>query len=259
MIKPFGYILNSKVTAINFRNTVKNITNLIDKNEKNKYVCICNTHSLVTATKDKNFFKALENAHICTPDGMPLVWALRLFGYTNQDRVDGPNLMLKLCEESSQKNYRIYLYGSTLETLQRLETKLKQLYKGIQIVGVYSPPFRPLTEKEKESIKKHINDSKADLVFVGLGCPKQEKWMYENSPKINSILLGVGAAFNFIIGDIKRPPILLQKLGLEWFFRLISEPKRLWKRYLYNNSLFIYLFFKTFQKNHKKNKLIKSV
>jgi N-acetylglucosaminyldiphosphoundecaprenol N-acetyl-beta-D-mannosaminyltransferase len=249
---PYAYVLNSKITALSFIDTVKNILNLVETDDKHKYVCVCNTHSLVTASNDKNFNNILSNAAICTPDGMPVVWALRMFGIKNQDRVDGPNLMLKLCEESIVKKYKIYLYGGTEDTLKRLEKKLEDLYTGINIVGSYSPPFRNLDEKEIIDIQNNINKTKADLVFVSLGCPKQEKWMYENSSKINGVLLGVGAAFNFIIGDIKRPPMIFQKLGLEWLFRLLLEPQRLWKRYFYNNTAYIYKFIKTYSKNKMK-------
>ncbi|MFC7371384.1 WecB/TagA/CpsF family glycosyltransferase [Fictibacillus iocasae] len=253
MISPFGYILNSKISANNFKSTITTIKNWVNAKEKNKYICVCNTHSLVSASKDKYFSSALEKADICTPDGMPLVWALKMYGFKEQDRVDGPNLMLKLCEESAMNNFKIYLYGGTEETLKRLEFKLKSLYMGIQIVGTYSPPFRQLSEEENELIRNNINQSNADLVFVSLGCPKQEMWMYENSSQINSILIGVGAAFNFIIGEIKRPPLILQKLCLEWLFRLLYEPKRLWKRYLYNNTLYILKFISTYSRNKKKN------
>ncbi|MFD4705100.1 WecB/TagA/CpsF family glycosyltransferase [Gottfriedia sp. NPDC058432] len=250
---PYAYILSSKVTALNFKDTVNKIKEWINTNEMQKYVCVCNTHSLVTASNEEKFSRALDNANICTPDGMPLVWALKMFGYSTQDRVDGPNLMLKLCEEASKKNYKVYFYGGTEDTLIQLEEKLKELYPDINIVGSYSPPFRSLSELETKEIQNNINLSKADLIFVSLGCPKQEIWMYENSPKINGILLGVGAAFNFIIGDIKRPPLFIQKLGFEWFFRLLTEPKRLWKRYLYNNSAYIYKFVKSYHKNRQKN------
>ncbi|AYA78079.1 glycosyltransferase [Bacillus sp. Y1] len=248
---PFAYILNSKINALDFKNTVENIKKWIVTNDKHKYVCVCNTHSLVTASNDYYFNTVLDNAAICTPDGMPLVWALKTFGFKDQDRVDGPNLMLKLCEESAKEGYKIYLYGNTEEILQRLEKKLKDMYKDIEIVGTYSPPFRTLEEGEIKKIQSDINKSAADIVFVSLGCPKQEKWMYENSPNINGVLLGVGAAFNFIIGDIKRPPLFFQKLGLEWLFRLLSEPQRLWKRYLYNNTNYILKFIKTYRKNKK--------
>ncbi|PGY12669.1 WecB/TagA/CpsF family glycosyltransferase [Bacillus sp. AFS031507] len=253
---PFAFVLYSKITALSFFDTVKNIKHWIDTDNKQKYVCVCNTHSLVTASNDKHFNKVLDNAAICTPDGMPLVWALRMFGFKNQERVDGPNLMLKLCEESVEMNYKIYLYGGTEDTLKRLKKKLNNLYTGINIVGSYSPAFRDLDKTEITTIQNNINKSGADLVFVSLGCPKQEKWMFENSSKIDGVLIGVGAAFNFIIGEIKRPPIIFQKLCLEWLFRLLSEPKRLWKRYFYNNTVYIYKFIKTYSKNKVKTQNI---
>ncbi|MEK4012833.1 WecB/TagA/CpsF family glycosyltransferase [Peribacillus sp. FSL M8-0224] len=248
----FAYILNSKVTALRFEEIVKKIENWVDMDDKQKYVCVCNTHSLVTAAEDEKFNQVLDNAEICTPDGMPLVWALKAVGYKEQDRVDGPNLMLKLCEQAEIKGYKVYFYGGTEEVLDRLNKHLLHLYPNLQVVGTYSPPFRSLSDEEKKEINNRINASSADLVFTSLGCPKQELWMYENSKAINSILLGVGAAFNFIIGDIKRPPAIFQKIGLEWLFRLICEPKRLWKRYLYNNTRYIYYYAKTFNKNKVK-------
>lgn len=246
----FGYILNSKITATSYNDTISQIEGWIKTNEKHKYICICNTHSLVTASKDADFNKVLDNANICTPDGMPLVWALRMLGYKEQERVDGPNLMLKLNEVSAKKGYKVYLYGGTEEVLERLEAKLTELYKGIKIVGKYSPPFRDLSEKEELGICEMINNTQPDITFISLGCPKQEKWMHRNTKNINSVLIGVGAAFNYTIGDIKRAPLFFQKIGMEWFFRFIMEPRRLWRRYFYNNSVFIYEFIKT----HKKNK-----
>jgi N-acetylglucosaminyldiphosphoundecaprenol N-acetyl-beta-D-mannosaminyltransferase len=247
----YGYILKSKIAAISFRETIDIIENWI-YNKKSKYVCICNTHSLVTAYNDSFFNDVLNNAGLCTPDGMPLVWALKLYGYKNQERVDGPNLMLKLCELAPQKNFKIFLYGGKQDTLERLEKKLKEDFNGINIVGKYSPPFRNLTDDEEREIREMINNSNADLIFVSLGCPKQEIWMYRQKDYIKGVMIGVGAAFDFIVGDIKRPPVIFQKLGLEWFFRLIAEPKRLWKRYAYNNPMFIYNFIKTFRSNKKR-------
>ncbi|MED3883940.1 WecB/TagA/CpsF family glycosyltransferase [Priestia aryabhattai] len=255
---PFAYVISSKISALTFEETINSIKGWVEANDKKKYVCVCNTHSLVTASNDEKFSAALERASICTPDGMPLVWALKMFGYKKQDRVDGPDLMLNLCEEASKHGYKIYLYGGTKETLERLNKILERKYPAINIVGSYSPPFRELEKKETEAILQEINSSQADFVFVSLGCPKQEKWMHDNYLNINSVLLGVGAAFNFITGDIKRPPVIIRKLGLEWFFRLLSEPKRLFKRYLYNNTLYIYKFVKTYIKNKKRNTLILS-
>ncbi|MEW4209510.1 WecB/TagA/CpsF family glycosyltransferase [Priestia megaterium] len=246
----FGKVISSNITALNFSETVGVVEKWISE-EKDDYICICNTHSAVTASQNALFKDSLDNAGICTPDGTPLVWALRLYGYKNQDRVDGPNLMLKLCELSSQKGYRIFLYGGTNDTLDKLERVLKEKYKNVNIVGKYSPPFRPLEETEEKEIARKVNETNPDLVFVSLGCPKQEIWMHNNKDSIKGIMIGVGAAFGFIIGEIKRPPIFFQKMGLEWLFRLVSEPKRLWKRYAYNNPVYIYRFLKTYRKNKK--------
>ncbi|PKG23704.1 WecB/TagA/CpsF family glycosyltransferase [Niallia nealsonii] len=244
----FGKIIKTNITALTFNQTIDVIEGWI-KNKKNDYVCVCNTHSLVTADEDEEFEEVLNNAGICTPDGMPLVWALKKYGYINQDRVDGPNLMLKLCELALLNGYRVYLYGGTNDNLNKLEKDLKNRFKGINIVGKYSPPFRELSKQEDDEIIDMINSTNPDLVFVSLGCPKQETWMYKHRNSINGIMLGVGAAFEFIIGNIKRPPIIFQKLGLEWLFRLISEPKRLWKRYAYNNPVYVYRFLQTYKKN----------
>lgn len=244
----FGRIANAEITALNFCETTDKIESWV-RDKDNRYVCVCNTHSVVTAGNDQTFHNALNNAGLCVPDGMPLVWALKAYGYDKQDRVDGPNLMLKLCELSDTKGYRVFLYGGTEETLETLEKELVKRFPGINIVGAYSPPFRNLNKDEEEEIVCMINGSKPDLVFVSLGCPKQEIWMFNHKDKIEGVMLGVGAAFEFIIGNIKRPPLIFQKLGMEWAFRLISEPKRLWKRYAYNNPVYIYRFLKSYRKN----------
>lgn len=246
-----GYILNSKVSALTFDETVKMIEDIIHLNTRS-YVCIANTHSLVTATNNIKFFDALNNADIVTPDGMPLVWALKRVGFKHQNRVDGPKLMEKLCEISATNQYKIFLYGSTEETLNQLENELLARYSKIKIVGKISPPFGEITKQKNEEMIRKINSTNPDLVFVGLGCPKQEIWMAENSNQINSILLGVGAAFDFIAGNQKRPHYIIQNMGLEWLYRLVSEPKRLWKRYLYNNPVYIYRYFKTYRKDKRR-------
>lgn len=251
MENKYGYILNTKISALSFQETLCLIENWISE-KKSKYICVCNTHSLVTGSNDRHFKNVLDNASLCIPDGMPLVWGLKMMDFKSQDRVDGPNLMLKLCELSSIKEYRIFLYGSTQETLEKLEKELKIKYKNIKIVGKISPPFKKQTEEEVLQDIKAINSVKPDLVFVSLGCPKQEIWMNTNKNKVNGIMIGVGAAFNFITGDIKRPPVFFQKLGLEWFFRLLSEPKRLFKRYAVNNSQFIFKFILTYKDNKRK-------
>lgn len=243
-----GKVISSNISALSFKETISVIEQWIVE-KKRQYVCVCNTHSVVTASNDIQFSEVLNQAGLCTPDGMPIVWALKSYGYKNQDRVDGPNLMLQLCELSKIKKYKIFLYGGAQETLAELAEKLKR--QGVEIVGTHSPPYRELTLEEDLEVINMINASQADIVFVSLGCPKQEFWMYEHRNKINGIMLGVGAAFDFLTGKIKRPPVILQRLGFEWLFRLISEPKRLWKRYTYNNPVYIYRFLRTYRRNKK--------
>lgn len=246
----FGYILDTKISALKFDETLGLIDHWI-KEEHQKYVCVCNTHSLVTGHSQKLFKQVLADADLCVPDGMPLVFALRKLGFYQQERVDGPNLMLKLCEAAVPEGYKIFLYGGTAVNLARLGNKLRSMFPGIQIVGEISPPFRNLTVKEKKEIESQINNAKPDIVFVSLGCPKQEIWMHTNRSKVCGVMIGVGAAFEFILGDIKRPPLFLQKLGLEWVFRLMAEPKRLFKRYAYNNPAFVFNYLKMYRKDRK--------
>ncbi|OXS61633.1 hypothetical protein B1A99_03175 [Cohnella sp. CIP 111063] len=248
-----GYVLESRVTALKFQETVSLIEKWIADEEK-KYVCVCTTHSLVTATQREDFKQALHGAGICTPDGMPLVWALKALGFADQDRVDGTSLMMELCRLSAIKGYRVYLYGCTPQTLETITKKLEFEYPGIHIVGAASPPFRTLTEEEESIYLQQINDTRPDLVFVALGCPKQEVWMYRNRNQVKGIMLGVGAAFDYVAGNITRPPAFVQKWGFEWLFRLLMEPRRLWKRYFYNNSAFIYKYLKSFNLNYAKTK-----
>lgn len=245
-----GYILDTKISALRFNETLCLIDKWI-KGKHQKYVCVCNTHSLVTGHNHKFFKQVLAEADLCVPDGMPLVFALRKLGFRQQERVDGPNLMLKLCEASIKEGYRIFLYGGTAANLVRLKGKLCSMFPGIQIVGSVSPPFRDLSEEEKLDIEVQINNAEPDLVFVSLGCPKQELWMHANRSKVKGIMIGVGAAYDFILGDIKRPPVFFQKIGLEWVFRLLAEPRRLFKRYAYNNPAFVINYLKNYRKDRK--------
>lgn len=245
-----GFVLNTRISALKFNETLDLIDHWINIKQQ-KYVCVCNTHSLVTGHNQQLFKQVLAEADLCVPDGMPLVFALRKLGFRQQERIDGPNLMLKLCEASVQKGYRIFLYGGTAANLVRLENRLQSMFSGIKIVGSISPPFRDLTEDEKLEIEGQINSANPDIVFVSLGCPKQELWMQANRSKIPGVLIGVGAAYDFILGDIKRPPLFLQKMGMEWMFRLIAEPKRLFKRYAYNNPAFVFNYLRTYRRDRK--------
>lgn len=244
-------IIDSKISAISFEETLQVIDHWI-KFKDQKYICVCNTHSLVEAEKNELHKHALDNANLCVADGMPLVWILRHLGFENQNRVDGPSLMLELCNMAIKKDYRIYLYGGTDETLIKLKEELYKNFSGINIVGSFSPPFKKLNASEEKEILESINSCEPDIVFVCLGCPKQEIWMNNINNRLKGIKIGVGAAFEYNSGIIKRPPAILQRIGLEWFYRLIKDPRRLWKRYLYNNPMFIYKFLKTYKRNLSK-------
>jgi N-acetylglucosaminyldiphosphoundecaprenol N-acetyl-beta-D-mannosaminyltransferase len=207
-----------------------------------RYIVHLTVHSVMTAFFDPKVRAALNGATLGAPDGMPLVWALRSFGVKGQPRVYGPDLMLSLCEQSARLGHRIYLYGGRDETLQLLCSKLRERFPDLVIAGAFSPPFRPLTGEEDQECIERILISGADLVFVGIGAPKQERWMFDHATRLPGLVLsGVGAAFDFHVGRVKQAPPWLQNAGLEWFFRLLMEPRRLWKRYLLN-PLFLVLW-----------------
>lgn len=208
------------------------------KQRQSRYVAICNVHVVVTATQDANYGKIINEADMATPDGAPVAWMLRRLGFGSQPRVSGPDLMWALCEHASRQALPIYCYGSTSETLALLEPRLRTAFPCIRIT-MESPPFRALTDKEDADAVARINASGAGIVFVGLGCPKQERWMSEHRGRVNAVMIGVGAAFDFHAGTLLRAPAWMRSMGLEWLHRLASEPRRLWKRYLVTNSLFI--------------------
>jgi N-acetylglucosaminyldiphosphoundecaprenol N-acetyl-beta-D-mannosaminyltransferase len=206
------------------------------------YVVAANVHVVTTAYWDEVYQNIINNAALVTPDGMPLVWGMRLLGMKRQKRVYGPDLMLAWCDRASQTQTPIYLYGGTEATLEQLQFKLRQRFPHLIIAGTHSPPFRPLTATEEKEDIDRIHVSGAKVVLVGLGCPKQEQWMARQQGKLQAVTIGVGAAFAFHSGEVSQAPRWLMKLGLEWLYRFIAEPKRLWKRYLINNPAFIILF-----------------
>lgn len=231
-------IIGSDIDVI----TWHQILNSIDKwgeEYRSRYICVCNVHSVVTANKSADLQEAINNADIATPDGMPLVWLIRHGGFPAQERIYGPDIMWKYCAMAAAHKRSIYLFGTTEATLGKLRSALETAFPGLKIAGSYAPPFRPLTVVEDETIINQINSSGANVVFVGLGCPKQELWMAEHRGRINAVMIGVGAAFDFHAGTTKTAPKWMQSAGLEWLFRLLSEPRRLWKRYLVTNTKFI--------------------
>lgn len=209
------------------------------KARESRYVCLCNVHVVVTSWCDDTYRSIINDADMATPDGMPVAWLLRHSGFHEQARINGPDLMWRLCEAAAKKEVPVFLYGSTTHTIEKLTKNLKSQFQDLQIAGTHSPPFRTLSYDEDEEIIGQINSSGAGIVFVALGCPKQEIWMADHRGKINAVLLGVGAAFDFHAGTLRRAPVWMQKIGLEWLFRLVMEPKRLWKRYLIYNTKFL--------------------
>jgi len=193
------------------------------------------------AYDSREFKEVVNSADMVTPDGMPLVWMLRAKGIKGQERVYGPTLMLHILESASQAGIPVGFYGSRHEVLEELKKKMEAKFQGLKVVYSYSPPFRELTETEDQSICEQIRNSGARILFVGLGCPKQEIWMADHRGKINTVMVGVGAAFDFHSGLKAQAPAWMQAVGLEWLFRLLHEPRRLARRYLYNNPRFVLL------------------
>ena len=208
------------------------------------YVCVSNVHALMAADEDPELREALLGSALNVPDGMPLVWALNLLGHSLRDRVYGPELMARACARAAANGQRFYLYGGRNQgALVQLALNLRTRYPGIRIVGGYSPPHRPLTTDEESSVIAEINGSRADVVWVGIGVPKQEKWMAAMRDRLDApALIGVGAAFDFHAGLVAQAPAYLQNAGLEWAYRLVQEPRRLWRRYLRYNPRFVSAF-----------------
>jgi len=232
------------------------------KCSRSEYVCVANVHMLVEAQKDKEFADIVNNAVITTPDGLPLTWGLRLLYGIKQDRVAGMDLLPDLLSSASQNQISIFFYGGTDDVLTKTELYVKQYYPDIPLTGFYSPPFRALTTEETDEIVEKINGSRARLVFVSLGCPKQEKWMSSMKGRINAVMIGIGAALPVLVGEQGRAPKWMQKKGMEWLYRLIQEPGRLWKRYLVTNTIYICILVreiistaKNYMKPSNKNQL----
>jgi len=212
------------------------------QSRQSSYIVAANVHVVMLAYWQSDYKYILDRAALVTPDGMPLVWGIQLLGFTKQSRVYGPDLMLAWCERAARNGLPIYLYGGTANTLESLSKKLQNKFPALQIAGMHSPPFRPLTLKEEAADADRINRSKAAVVLVGLGCPKQEQWMYRQFGQIDAVMIGVGAAFRFCSGEVDQAPRWIMKMGLEWAFRLIKEPRRLWQRYVLTNPAFVVLF-----------------
>ncbi len=243
-----------RVDGVSTRRTLRVLTSPIDVIEPieavrriatwsaarlSRYVCICNAHSVVTATQDADFRRAVAGADMATPDGAPVAWMLKRQGARAQARISGPDLMLDYCAHAARSGEAIYLFGSSEATLARLQQALLTRWPTLRIAGAESPPFRRMTPEEDDQAVARINASGAGTVWVSLGCPKQELWMAEHRDRVRAVMIGVGAAFDFHAGVVPRAPPWMRDHGLEWLHRLASEPRRLWRRYLFTNTSFV--------------------
>ena len=236
-------ILKTNINVTDMDKTIEYITGNLEA-LRGDYICVSNVHTTVMAFRDEEYRKVQNSGAMALPDGQPLSIVSRRRGHANAKRVPGPDLMPAILNLSQEKGYTHYFYGSTKHTLEQLKKAVLSKYPKVKIVGMYAPPFRELTREEDEEITRRINDSGADFVWVALGAPKQERWMYEHRGRIGGLMIGVGAAFDFIAGTVKRAPMWMQKLCLEWVFRIMQDPKRMIPRYLNTNFAFLYYVHK---------------
>lgn len=242
-------ILKIDTNIVNLQGCLSFVESLTRSN-LGSYICVSNVHMCMEVFDDIDFATVVNNADLVIPDGRPIYWIQKLLGYKNAEHVRGQVLMHELCRLSGSKNINIGLYGgSSSELLELVVLNLTQSFPDINITFKCSPPFRKLTEVEDADVVSKINSANVDILFVGIGCPKQEVWMSEHINKLSCVMLGVGAAFDFIAGSKKYAPVWMQNAGLEWLFRLYCEPIRLSKRYLKQNPRFVYYFLKDFLKN----------
>jgi N-acetylglucosaminyldiphosphoundecaprenol N-acetyl-beta-D-mannosaminyltransferase len=240
-------MLSLNITQGSYPNFINRISELA-RLRYSSYVCVANVHMLVEAHRDERFSLVVNGADIVTPDGMPLVFGLKILKGVEQDRVAGMDLLPDLLQEAEANQLGVFFFGGTEEMLTATRQYIKTNYPSLSAVYSYSPPFRKLTDKEEDDIVGMINNSGAHLVFVALGCPKQEKWMAAMKGRINACMVGIGGALPVMIGMQKRAPSWMQKASLEWLYRLMQEPGRLFKRYFVTNSIFIGLLFKAWAK-----------
>jgi N-acetylglucosaminyldiphosphoundecaprenol N-acetyl-beta-D-mannosaminyltransferase len=240
VVPPTADVLGVPLALTDYDGTLDWIDAMVEARRPG-YICVAATHTVMASHDDAALRDAVLGADFVVPDGQPLVWALNLLGHELDDRVYGPELMDRACERAARTGRQMYLYGGRDQgALVQLTRNLRLRHPGLRIVGGYAPPFRELTSDEDAAVAADIVNSRAELVWVGIGVPKQEKWMAQMTPRLPSqVLVGVGAAFDFHGGLIPQAPALIQRMGLEWAFRLAQEPRRLWRRYLRCNPRFV--------------------
>jgi len=235
-------VLGVGISVLNLRTALAAMAEAIQTRRKG-YICVTGVHGVMEAQDDVNFKDILNQAFLCTPDGMPMVWAGKMKGHREMSRVYGPDLMLEVCAESEKSGWRHFFYGGGEGVAEELAAKLRTRFPKLQVVGTFTPPFRALNPDEEKALQAQVAQTKPDILWVGLSTPKQERFMVGYLPKLEvTLMAGVGAAFDFHSGRVKQAPRWMQRSGLEWFYRLCSEPRRLAKRYFRNNPLFILKF-----------------
>jgi N-acetylglucosaminyldiphosphoundecaprenol N-acetyl-beta-D-mannosaminyltransferase len=242
-------ILGVQVNSVNLEDSIKLIEKFILEKGKHQ-VCVPNVYTTVLMQKDDELKKINNSCSLAVPDGMPLVWVSKLYGKPIPERVTGSDLFQRFAKVAAQKGYKFFFLGAAPDTVKKMTVNLEEKYPLLNIVGTYSPPFlKDFPEEENHKMIGIINKTKPDVLWVGLTAPKQEKWIGRNLDKLNvPVSIGVGAVFDFMAGKARRAPNWLQKIGLEWLYRLCQEPGRLWKRYLVGNSIFIWGVMKEFVK-----------
>ena len=235
-------VLGVGISVLNLSSALEAIAAAVRERRKG-YICVTGVHGVMEAQADAGFKKILNDAFLCTPDGMPMVWAGKLASHAEMRRVYGPDLMLDVCAWSETSGAKHFFYGGADGVAELLAKKLQGKFPKLQVVGTYTPPFRALNAAEVQALQEKVSATRPDFFWVGLSTPKQEKFMAEFLPKLDAtLMLGVGAAFDFHSGRVSQAPRWMQRSGLEWLYRLSSEPRRLWKRYLRNNPLFVLNF-----------------
>lgn len=236
-------ILSSAISIGSYQDFLNAIFSLTDTGES-AYVVFANVHMLMEAHRDLYFNNIVNEANLAAPDGKPLSIFLKLADHITQERICGMDVLPDLIRQAERLGKSVYFYGNTVEVLENILNRINSEHPSLNVAGYYSPPFRELSAPEKKTIIENINKAQPDLLLVSLGCPKQEKWMAEHRGKIKSCMLGLGQAFNTYAGKENRPPRWMRRFALEWTYRLYLEPRRLWKRYLYTNTAFIFLIIR---------------
>jgi N-acetylglucosaminyldiphosphoundecaprenol N-acetyl-beta-D-mannosaminyltransferase len=240
---PTQSVIGFPVTAVPFDQQIALILKW-GRRRLSKFVCVANVHMLTEASWDPGLGKVLHNADLVTPDGMPLVWMVRLLGQYAQDRVAGMDIMQAVCAVAPEQGVSVFFLGSEPAILELMRARLDQEFPNLAIAGMMSLPFRPLTPAEDQAVVQTLNQSGAGIVFVSLGCPKQEFWMAQHQSRVQAVMVGIGGVFPLYAGIHKRAPDFIREAGLEWLYRLVQEPRRLWKRYTTTIPPFIWLALK---------------